>query len=125
MTADTRLAAAEEALTETVEVDDEDNDTQPTAPYAWMRNGGLVDDDYDDSDDAKEQEVEDFKSERAAKAKARAEGKAPVRLGDREGLVARGIKIVERDFTSDTDYIRHDPRKLARTIEDFASGWIK
>ena len=57
--------------------------------------------------------------------KYKAEGKAPVRLGDREGLVARGIKIVERDFTSDTDYIRHDPRKLARTIEDFASGWIK
>ena len=86
MTADTLLAAAEEALTETVEVDDEDNDTQPTAPYAWMRNGGLVDDDYDDSDDAKEQEVEDFKSERAAKAKARAEGKAPVKRLRRAGF---------------------------------------
>lgn len=57
--------------------------------------------------------------------KYKAEGKTPVRLGDREGLMARGIKIVERDFTSDTDYIRHDPRKLARTIQDFASGWIK
>ena len=39
------------------------------------------------------------------------------REGDPEGF--------ERDFTSDTDYIRHDPRKLARTIQDFASGWIK
>lgn len=53
------------------------------------------------------------------------EGKIPVRLHDRESLIRKGIKIVERDFTSETDYIRHDPRKLARTVEDFASGWIK
>ncbi len=53
------------------------------------------------------------------------EGKAPVRLKQREKLIERGIKIVERDFTSDTDYIRHDPRKLARAVEDFASGWIR
>jgi len=57
--------------------------------------------------------------------KYEAEGKAPVRLRDRSILVEKGIKIVERDFTSATDYIRHDPRKLARTVEDFASGWIK
>jgi len=57
--------------------------------------------------------------------KYEAEGKVPVKLSDRAGLIAKGIKIVERDFTSETDYIRHDPRKLARTIEDFASGWIK
>ncbi len=54
-----------------------------------------------------------------------AEGKVPVRLRDRELLVRKGIKLIERDFTSATDYIRHDPRKLARTVEDFASGWIK
>jgi len=57
--------------------------------------------------------------------KYEAEGKAPVRLRDRTNLLGKGIKIVERDFTSATDYIRHDPRKLARTVEDFASGWIK
>ena len=57
--------------------------------------------------------------------KYEAEGKAPVRLRDRPSLVRKGIKVVERDFTSETDYIRHDPRKLARTIEDFASGWIR
>lgn len=57
--------------------------------------------------------------------KYEAEGKIPVRLHDRESLVRKGIKIVERDFTSETDYIRHDPRKLARTVEDFASGWVK
>ena len=48
-----------------------------------------------------------------------------MRLKRRETLIERGIKIVERDFTSDTDYIRHDPRKLARAVEDFASGWIR
>ena len=53
------------------------------------------------------------------------EGKIPVRLRDRQSLVQKGIKIVERDFTSETDYIRHDPHKLSRTIEDFASGWIR
>jgi len=53
------------------------------------------------------------------------EGKIPVRLRDRHSLVQRGIRIVERDFTSETDYIRHDPHKLSRTIEDFASGWIR
>lgn len=57
--------------------------------------------------------------------KYRAEGKAPVRFRDRDALADRGIKIIERDFTSATDYIRHDPRKLAQTVEDFASGWIK
>ncbi len=57
--------------------------------------------------------------------KYQSEGKSPVLMRDREALQARGIKVVERDFTSETDYIRHDPRKLARTVEDFASGWIK
>jgi len=53
------------------------------------------------------------------------EGKIPVRLRDRQLLAEKGIKVVERDFTSETDYIRHDPHKLSRTIEDFASGWIR
>ena len=57
--------------------------------------------------------------------KYESEGKVPVRLRDPEALLKKDIKIVERDFTSETDYIRHDPRKLARTIEDFANGWIK
>jgi len=57
--------------------------------------------------------------------KYRAEGKTPVRLVNRDRLVQKGIKIIERDFTSDTDYIRHDPRKLAQTVGDFSSGWIK
>ncbi|HRO54381.1 MAG TPA: TlyA family RNA methyltransferase [Alicycliphilus sp.] len=65
----------EEALSVRTEADPDDNDTQPEAPYAWMRNGGLVDDAYDDSQDAKEHEIEAFKAERATKAKDRAEGR--------------------------------------------------
>jgi 23S rRNA (cytidine1920-2'-O)/16S rRNA (cytidine1409-2'-O)-methyltransferase len=75
--AESLLEGCDEACEEEVQ-EEEDNDTQPVAPYAWMRNGGLVDEDYDDSDDAKEQDVEAFKAERAAKAKARAEGSLPV-----------------------------------------------
>ncbi|GAB2736395.1 hypothetical protein GCM10027019_15110 [Melaminivora jejuensis] len=66
--------ACEEALCERIEAEPEDNETQPQAPYAWMRNGGLIDDDYDDSGDAKEHEIEVFKAERAARDKARATG---------------------------------------------------
>ena len=65
------------ALSEVIE-DVEDNDTLPEAPYSWMRNGGLVDEEYDDSDDAKDQDIERFKTERADKAKARAAGTLPV-----------------------------------------------
>ncbi|MDO5289070.1 MAG: TlyA family RNA methyltransferase [Pseudomonadota bacterium] len=77
--------ACEDALSEQVEAEPDDNDTQPTAPYAWMRNGGVVDDDYDDSDDAKEHDIEAFKAERAAKAKARAAGALPMRRQRRAG----------------------------------------
>lgn len=77
MTPESLVEGCEDALSEIIE-EEEDNDTQPVAPYAWMRNGGQVDEDYDDSDDAKEQDIESFKSERAAKAKAREDGTAPV-----------------------------------------------
>ena len=65
------------ALSEVIE-EVEDNETQPEAPYSWMRNGGLVDEQYDDSDDAKDKDIERFQLERAAKAKARADGTLPV-----------------------------------------------
>ena len=69
--------AWDDALCELIE-EEEDNETEPEAPYAWMRNGGEVADDYDDSDDVKEHEVEDFKAQRAACAKAQLEGTLPV-----------------------------------------------
>ena len=77
LTPDALQQACELALSEVVE-EAEDNETQPEAPYSWMRNGGLVDEEYDDSGDAKEQDIERFKSERAARAQARAAGTLPV-----------------------------------------------
>ncbi len=87
LTPEALVEACEEALSERVEAEPEDNDTAPEAPYAWMRNGGLVEEDYDDSQDAKEHEIEAFKAERAAKAKARAAGQISTvrqRLAGRE-----------------------------------------
>ncbi|QLA81410.1 TlyA family RNA methyltransferase [Acidovorax sp. JMULE5] len=77
LTAQALQEACELALSEVVEAD-EDNETQPEAPYSWMRNGGLVDEAYDDSGDAKDQDIEAFKSERAQRAEARAQGTLPV-----------------------------------------------
>ena len=84
LTAPALHEACEEALSERIE-EAEDNDTQPVSPYAWMRNGGVVADDYDDSDDAKEHDVEAFKAERAARARARAEGAVPTQRRRRAG----------------------------------------
>ncbi|MDD2712919.1 MAG: TlyA family RNA methyltransferase [Simplicispira sp.] len=83
LTPDALQEACELALSEVVEAE-EDNDTQPEAPYSWMRNGGLVDEEYDDSGDAKEQDIEAFKAERAAQAKARAAGTLPVQRRRRD-----------------------------------------
>lgn len=77
MTAESLEAACELALSEVVD-EPEDNDTQPVAPYSWMRNGGLVDEAYDDSDDASEVEIEAFKAERKAQAQARKDGTLPL-----------------------------------------------
>lgn len=87
LTADALVEACEEALSERIEADPDDNDTAPEAPYAWMRNGGMIDEAYDDSQDAKEHEIEAFKAERADKARARAEGRVTMlrrRLPGRE-----------------------------------------
>ncbi|QIL81725.1 TlyA family RNA methyltransferase [Diaphorobacter sp. HDW4A] len=96
--------ACDEALSEVVE-EVEDNDTQPTAPYAWMRNGGMVDDEYDDSDDAKEQDIEEFKSERAAKAKAKVDGSMPVERKRRKGTEKVDITPVFDIITGDVSFI--------------------
>ena len=77
LTAPALQQACDLALSEVIEAE-EDNETQPEAPYSWMRNGGQVDEAYDDSNDAKDQDIEAFKSERAARDKAREEGTLPV-----------------------------------------------
>lgn len=105
MTAESLQDACEDALSERVETDVEDNDTQPVAPYAWMRNGGQVGDDYDDSDDAREQDVEAFKAERAAKARARAEGSVPTERRRRAGREQVDITPAFDLVTGDLSFI--------------------
>ncbi len=76
LTPEALAEAWEEAISELIE-EEEDNDTQPVAPYAWMRNGGVVDEDYDDSDDAKDHEIEAFKAQRSERTKAEKAGTLP------------------------------------------------
>ena len=104
MTAESLTAGCEEALSEILE-EEEDNDTQPQAPYAWMRNGGQVDDDYDDSDDAKEQEIENFKAERAARARAKADGQTSVERRRRPGTESVDITPAFDFVTGDVSFI--------------------
>ncbi|MBO9677196.1 MAG: TlyA family RNA methyltransferase [Acidovorax sp.] len=101
--------ACEEALSERVEAEPEDNETQPEAPYAWMRNGGVVDDDYDDSGDAREQDVEDFKAERAAKARARTEGSLPT-------VRRRRAEYAGADITPAFDLVTGDLSFISLTL---------
>ena len=108
MTAEALREAAELAVSEFIE-EAEDNDTQPVAPYAWMRNGGVVDEDYDDTADAKEHEIEDFKAERAAKARAKAAGTAP-----RERRRRPGFEDV--DITPSFDLITGDLSFISQTL---------
>ena len=109
VTAESLRDACEEALSERVERDPEDNETQPEAPYAWMRNGGQVDDEYDDSDDAKEHEVEAFKAEREARARARAEGALPTELHRRAGRE-------DVDITPEFDLVTGDVSFISLTL---------
>lgn len=104
LTPESLEVACDEALCDVVE-EEEDNDTQPQAPYAWMRNGGQVDEDYDDSDDAKEQDIESFKAERVAKAKAKSEGVAPVELRRRPGTQNIDITPAFDFVTGDVSFI--------------------
>ena len=104
LTPESLEVACDEALCDVIE-EEEDNDTQPQAPYAWMRNGGQVDEDYDDSDDAKEQDIESFKAERVAKAKAKSEGVAPTELRRRPGTQNIDITPAFDFVTGDVSFI--------------------
>lgn len=104
MTAEILEDACEEVISERWE-EEEDNDTLPQAPYAWMRNGGEVGEDYDDSNDAKDTDIEAFKAERAAKAKAREEGTVPTERRRKEAYADVDTKA-EFDFvTGDVSFI--------------------
>ncbi|MBU4422256.1 MAG: TlyA family RNA methyltransferase [Gammaproteobacteria bacterium] len=104
LTAQALQQACELALSEVIEVE-EDNETQPEAPYSWMRNGGQVDEAYDDSNDAKDQDIEAFKSERAARAKAREQGTLPVERRRRAECADVDITPVFDVVTGDLSFI--------------------
>ncbi len=104
LTPQTLVAAWDDALSEDIE-DEEDNETQPVAPYAWMRNGGEIADDYDDSDDAKEHEIEAFKAERAAHAKSKAAGTLPVQRRRKAEFADQQLNPVFDLVTGDLSFI--------------------
>ena len=108
MTAEVLEDACEEVISERWE-EEEDNETQPKAPYAWMRNGGQVDEDYDDSNDAKDSDIEAFKAERAAKAKAREEGTVPTER-------RRKAEYAEVDTTPLFDFVTGDVSFISLTL---------
>ena len=53
------------------------------------------------------------------------ERKTPVFVKDVSSFYEKSYKIVQRDLTSEVDFIRHDGEKLGRVIRDFIEGWIK
>lgn len=108
MAAEVLEDACEEVISERWE-EEEDNSTQPQAPYAWMRNGGEVDEEYDDSNDAKDTDIEAFKAERAAKIKAREEGNVPTER-------RRKAEYADVDTTPEFDFITGDVSFISLTL---------
>lgn len=69
-------------------------------------NNGHIDDEI----------VEKYKNE---------ENKKPVKIKNISDFSNKNYKIIERDIVNDEDFVRHDPRKLAKIIDDIVVGWIK
>lgn len=80
--------------------------------YAWevidyvLVNNGHISDEI----------VEKYKSE---------EWKSPVKCKIDMCFENKKYKVIERDFLDESDYVRHNPNKLAIAIMDIAWGWIK
>ncbi len=53
------------------------------------------------------------------------EHKRPVKLKEWVIFTGKSYKIIERDFVNESDVVRHDPMKLAKTIKDISEQWIK
>ena len=53
------------------------------------------------------------------------EGKKPVKVKKSMDFSNKKYKIIERDFVDESDYVRHNPSKIAKAIIDIAEGWIK
>ncbi|PID84020.1 hypothetical protein CSB09_03220 [Candidatus Gracilibacteria bacterium] len=53
------------------------------------------------------------------------ENKKPVKIKDHTIFRDKSYKIIERDIVNDEDVVRHNPKKLAKILEDIIGGWIK
>lgn len=53
------------------------------------------------------------------------ENKKPLKIKDPNLFLQKDYKIIERDIVNDDDYVRHNPQKLAKILEDIVNGWIK
>ncbi len=53
------------------------------------------------------------------------ENKKPVKIKNILDFADKKYKIIERNVVSDEDFVRHDPEKLAKILQDIIDGWIK
>lgn len=53
------------------------------------------------------------------------ENKRPLKIKDYTQFLGKSYKVIERDIVNDDDFVRHDPYKLAKIIDDIVEGWIK
>ena len=70
-----------------------------------MRNGGEVSDEYDDSEEAKEHEIEAFKAERSARNKAKAAGTLPVQRRRKAEFADLAVSTQFPVITGDLSFI--------------------
>ncbi|MBB1565108.1 YvcK family protein [Candidatus Gracilibacteria bacterium] len=57
--------------------------------------------------------------------KYKKEGKKPVKKKEEQDFSGKHYKVIERDFLDESDYVRHNPSKLAKVLVDIVEGWIK
>lgn len=53
------------------------------------------------------------------------ENKFPVVLSEKHRMADLKYSIIERNLASESDFVRHDPKKLGQVMIDFLEGWIK
>lgn len=53
------------------------------------------------------------------------ENKRPLKIKDYEQFLNKSYKVIERDIVNDDDFVRHDPHKLGKIIDDIVDGWIQ
>jgi hypothetical protein len=53
------------------------------------------------------------------------ENKKPLKIKDYGLFANKTYKVIERDIVNDEDFVRHNPIKLAKILEDIVNGWIK